>query len=122
VQIFRRQLGKSTLLHGAGVINALLEIISNTKPTSTIYICGNSKFPSKIFSYDSVNKLINTSRQRGIKQRCIFEITKENVLYCKNLMKMRNGSNDNSAPIIQKPIANEELIKQIDKIIASTTK
>jgi signal transduction histidine kinase len=73
------------------VINALLEIISNTKPTSTIDICGNSKFPSKIFSYDSVNKLINTSlRQRGIKQRCIFEITKENVLYCKNLMKMRS--------------------------------
>jgi hypothetical protein len=71
------------------VINALLEIISNTKPTSTIDICGNSKFPSKIFSYDSVNKLINTSlRQRGIKQRCIFEITKENLLYCKNLMKM----------------------------------
>jgi signal transduction histidine kinase len=73
------------------VVNALLEIISNTKPTSTIDICGNSKFPSKIFSYDSVNKLINTSlRQRGIKQRCIFEITKENVLYCKNLMKMRS--------------------------------
>jgi two-component system sensor histidine kinase VicK len=73
------------------VINALLEIISNTKPTSTIDICGNSKFPSKIFSYDSVNKLINTSlRRRGIKQRCIFEITKENVLYCKNLMKMRS--------------------------------
>jgi two-component system, OmpR family, sensor histidine kinase VicK len=99
VQIFRRQLGKSTLLHGAGVINALLEIISNTKPTSTIDICGNSKFPLKIFSYDSVNKLINMSRQRGIKQRCIFEITKENVLYCKNLMKMRNGSNNNSVEV-----------------------
>jgi two-component system sensor histidine kinase VicK len=96
VWLFRRQLGKSTVLHGAGVINALLEIISNTKPTSTIDICGNSKFPSKIFSYDSVNKLINTSlRQRGIKQRCIFEITKENVLYCKNLMKMRNDGNIN---------------------------
>jgi two-component system, OmpR family, sensor histidine kinase VicK len=94
VQIFRRQLGKSTILHGVDVINALLEIISNTKPTSTIDICGNSKFPSKIFSYDSVNKLINTSlSQRGIKQRCIFEITKENVLYCKNLMKMRNDDN-----------------------------
>jgi two-component system sensor histidine kinase VicK len=57
-------------------------------------ICGNSKFPSMIFSYDSFNKLINTSlRQRGIKQRYIFEITKENVLYCKNLMNMRNNDN-----------------------------
>jgi hypothetical protein len=58
-------------------------------------ICGNSRFPSKIFSYDSVNKLINTSlKQRGIKQRSIFEITKENVLYCKNLMNMGNHTNN----------------------------
>jgi two-component system, OmpR family, sensor histidine kinase VicK len=58
-------------------------------------ICGNSRFPSKIFSYDSVNKLINTSlKQRGIKQRSIFEITKENVLYCKNLMNMDNHTNN----------------------------
>ena len=95
MRIFRRQLGKSTVLHGASVINALLDIISNRKPNSTIDICGNSKFPSKIFSYESVNKLINTSlTQWGIKQRCIFEITKENVLYCKNLMKMRNDDNN----------------------------
>jgi two-component system, OmpR family, sensor histidine kinase VicK len=63
-------------------------------------ICGNSKFPSKIFSYDSVNKLINTSlRQRGTKQRCIFEITKQNVLYCKNLMNMRNDNNNNNLEV-----------------------
>jgi two-component system, OmpR family, sensor histidine kinase VicK len=63
-------------------------------------ICGNSKFPSMIFSYDSVNKLINTSlRQRGIKQRYIFEITKQNVLYCKNLMNMRNDNNNNSLEV-----------------------
>ncbi len=63
-------------------------------------ICGNSKFLSMIFSYDSVNKLINTSlRQRGIKQRYIFEITKQNVLYCKNLMNMRNDNNNNSLEV-----------------------
>jgi two-component system, OmpR family, sensor histidine kinase VicK len=57
-------------------------------------ICGNSKFPSMILSYDSVNKLINRSlRHGGIRQRYIFEITKENVLYCKNLMDMRNNDN-----------------------------
>lgn len=91
MRMFRRRLGKSTTLHGAGVINALLEIISNIQPASTIDICGNSKFPSKILSYDSVNKLINTSRQRGIKQRYIFEITKNNVVHCKYLMKTRNA-------------------------------
>ncbi|HJT50184.1 MAG TPA: HAMP domain-containing sensor histidine kinase [Nitrososphaeraceae archaeon] len=89
-------MGKSTVLHGAGVINSLLEIISNTKTNSTTDICGNSKFPSKIFSYDSVTKLINTSlRERDVKQRYIFEITKDNVIYCKNLIKMGNGDGNN---------------------------
>ena len=94
--IFRRTSEKSTILHGVDVINALLEIISNTKPNSTIDICGNSKFPSKIFSYDYVNKLINDSlSHRSIRQRYIFEITKDNVNYCKNLMKMRSNSDNN---------------------------
>jgi two-component system, OmpR family, sensor histidine kinase VicK len=85
------------VLHGVGVINTLLEIIYNTKPNSATDICGDSKFPSKIFSYDSVAKLINTSlTQRGLKQRYIFEITKDNVIYCKNLMKMRNDDNNNN--------------------------
>ena len=96
LRIFSRPVGKSTVLHGAGVINSLLEIISNTKSNSTTDICGNSKFPSKIFSYDSVTKLINTSlRERGVKQRYIFEITKDNVIYCKNLIKMRNDDGNN---------------------------
>ena len=90
-RIFRRRLDKSRILHGADVINALLEIISNIQPASTIDICGNSKFSSKILSYDSVNKLINTLRQRGIKQRYIFEITKNNVVDCKYLIEMRSA-------------------------------
>jgi signal transduction histidine kinase len=95
LRIFGRAQEKSTILHGVDVINALLEIISNTKPNSTIDICGNSKFPSKMFSYEYVNKLINDSIHRGTGQRYIFEITKDNVISCKNLLKMRNNDNNN---------------------------
>jgi two-component system, OmpR family, sensor histidine kinase VicK len=101
LRIFGRAQQKSTILHGVDVINALLEIISNTKPNSTINICGNSKFPSKIFSYDYVNKLINDSIHRGIRQRYIFEVTKENVNYCKNLMKTRNSDDNNNNPQVR---------------------
>ena len=99
LRIFGRTQEKSTILHGVDVINALLEIISNTKPNSTLDICGNSKFPSKIFSYDYVNKLINNLIHRGIRQRYIFEITSDNVIYCKNLMKMRNSNDNNNLQV-----------------------
>jgi hypothetical protein len=38
-----------------------------------------------------VNKLRTTSQQRGLRQRYIFEITRQNVLYCRDLMKMGNN-------------------------------
>ena len=88
--LFGRTIGKTAILHRADVLNALFQIFSNTE--RTINICGNSKFPLKIFSYDLVNKLLTGSyfKQRGIKQRYIFEITKENVFRCKDIMKMDN--------------------------------
>ena len=90
MMLFGRTIGKTAILHRADVLNALFQIFSDTE--RTINICGNSKFPLKIFSYDLVNKLLTGSsfKQRGIKQRYIFEITKENVFRCKNIMKMDN--------------------------------
>jgi two-component system, OmpR family, sensor histidine kinase VicK len=90
MMLFGQTIGKTTILHRADVINALFQIFSNTE--RTINICGNSKFPLKIFSYDLINKLLTGSsfKQRGIKQRYIFEITKENVFRCKDIMKIDN--------------------------------
>jgi two-component system, OmpR family, sensor histidine kinase VicK len=86
--LFRRNLEKTSILHRHDVINTLLHIFSNAQ--HTLDICGNAKFPLKIFSFDCVNKLRtdSSSKQTGLRRRYIFEITKENVIYCRDLMKM----------------------------------
>jgi two-component system, OmpR family, sensor histidine kinase VicK len=73
-------------LHNAEVINTLLQVLSNAQ--YKIDICGNSKFPSKILSFYSVNNLIlDSSKRTNTRQRYIFEITRENIDYCKKLIK-----------------------------------
>ena len=78
---------RTTILRNAAVINALLQIFSNSQ--HKIDVCGNSKFPEKILSYSIVNKVrLEACKREDIQQRYIFEITKENINYCKDLMKV----------------------------------
>jgi hypothetical protein len=73
-------------LHNAEVINTLLQIFSNAQ--YKIDICGNSKFLTKVFSFSAVNKIrLDACKRKGLRQRYVFEITKENIYYCKILMK-----------------------------------
>ena len=73
-------------MHNAEVINTLLQVLSNAQ--YRIDICGNSKFPSKILSFYSVNNLIlDSSKRTNTRKRYIFEITRENIDYCKKLIK-----------------------------------
>ena len=73
-------------MHNAEVINTLLQVLSNAQ--YKIDICGNSKFPSKILSFYSVNNLIlDSSKRTNTRKRYIFEITRENIDYCKKLIK-----------------------------------
>jgi two-component system, OmpR family, sensor histidine kinase VicK len=53
-----------------------------------IDICGNSKFSSYIFSFEQIKKAIIASKNKGIRQRYIVEIAKENIQYCKELIKL----------------------------------
>jgi two-component system, OmpR family, sensor histidine kinase VicK len=63
----------------------LLQIFSNAQ--HTIDICGNSKFLMKIFSFSVIDKIrLDASKRKDLRQRYIFEITKENIHYCKSLM------------------------------------
>ena len=72
-------------MHGAEVINALLQIFSNAE--HTIDVCGNAKFLAKIFSFSVVDKIrLDASKRKDLTQRYIFEITKENIHNCKSLM------------------------------------
>ncbi|MDQ3868463.1 MAG: hypothetical protein M3250_02765, partial [Thermoproteota archaeon] len=73
-------------MHSAQVINAIVDVFYNAK--HRIDVCGNSKFPSLIFSFEPIRKAIIASKNKGIRQRYIIEITKENIKYCKDLMKL----------------------------------
>jgi two-component system sensor histidine kinase VicK len=53
-----------------------------------IYICGNSQFPRLIFSFEPIRKAILAVKNSGIRQKYIVEITKENIQYCKELIKL----------------------------------
>ncbi len=75
------------MLHGSEVINVLLQIFSNAQ--YRVDICGNSKFLTKIFSYSVVDKVkLDACKRRDLRQRYIFEITKENISYCKSLTRV----------------------------------
>jgi two-component system, OmpR family, sensor histidine kinase VicK len=74
------------VLHRTEVINAILDIFSNAN--HRIDVCGNSNFPLKISSFESVKKVVIAAKNRGIGLRFIIEITKENLQYCKDLMRI----------------------------------
>src|SRR5437867_3295230 len=77
---------KTNIFRQAEVINAILDIFYNSE--HSVAICGNSRFPSLIFSFESIRKAIVDAKNRGIGQRYVFEITKENINYCKELIRM----------------------------------
>ena len=75
------------VLHRAEVINAILDISYNAE--HRIDVCGNSRFPSLIFSFESIRRAImNVKNRKYTRQRYIFEITQQNIQHCKDLMKI----------------------------------
>src|SRR5919202_1660384 len=76
------------VLHRSEVINAMLDILYNAE--HRIDVCGNSRFPSLIFSFESIRMAILNvkNRKKYTRQRYIFEITQQNIQYCKDLMKI----------------------------------
>jgi two-component system, OmpR family, sensor histidine kinase VicK len=50
--------------------------------------CGNDRLPFVIVTSESIGNAYRELLRRGVKPRCITEITKENIVYCKELMKI----------------------------------
>jgi two-component system, OmpR family, sensor histidine kinase VicK len=78
---------KIKVLHRAEVINAISDIFYNSEHRINVY--GNSRFPSFIFSFETIRTAMKNAKNRKyISQRYIFEITQQNLQYCKDLMKI----------------------------------
>jgi two-component system, OmpR family, sensor histidine kinase VicK len=86
-------LEKNKILHRSEVINALLDIFSSA--VSMIYICGNSKFPLQLLSLEIIKQTIlsTANKNNRVKQRYLFEITRDNIQYCRNLMQIVGHDN-----------------------------
>jgi two-component system, OmpR family, sensor histidine kinase VicK len=76
---------KTEILYGTeNVLGSLLEFLSKAKRIDS---CGDSKSLSLVFEVDMYNKLLIDIKNRGIKVRQVADITKENIRYCKDLLK-----------------------------------
>ena len=71
---------------GENTTARLLQSFSNTK--STWNVCTNSTGPSVTMGVEPIKRGIVDLKERGIRIRYATEITKENISYCKDLMKI----------------------------------
>ena len=78
---------KYKVLRRTEVINSLLDILSNAE--NIIYICGNFKFPSQLLSLEITKNTIlaTANKDMRVKQRYLFEITKDNIQVGKDAYK-----------------------------------
>ena len=67
-------------------VDRLLHAFSNTK--STWNVCANSTGPSVSMGVEPIKRGMIDLKERGIRIRYATEITKENISYCKELMKI----------------------------------
>jgi two-component system sensor histidine kinase VicK len=78
---------RTEVLYSAeNVMHALLQFLS--KANGRIDSCADYKGPSVVIEVQEYKKLLFDLKTRGIKLRYITEITKENVHYCKELIKL----------------------------------
>jgi two-component system, OmpR family, sensor histidine kinase VicK len=84
---------KNKILHRTEVVNELLDIFSSA--ANMIYVCGNSKFLLQLLSLEITKKTIlaTCNKNNHVEQRFLFEITKENIQYCRNLMRIVDNDN-----------------------------
>ncbi len=66
------------------VMNAVLHFLSIA---DRIDSCGDYKAPSLIIGVEAYKKLLFDLKAKGIKLRYITDITKDNIHYCKELLK-----------------------------------
>ncbi len=82
-------LEKTEIFHGSDkVIDAILQFSSKTK--SGIDACVDYTRPSLAIKIDQLKKSFVDAKNRGVRLRCITEITKENISYCKELLDIVN--------------------------------
>jgi two-component system, OmpR family, sensor histidine kinase VicK len=82
-------LEKTEIFHGTdNVIAAIIQFSSRTK--SRIEACVDNTRPSLAIRIEQLKKSFMNAKNRGVRLRCITEINKENISYCKELLEIVN--------------------------------
>jgi two-component system, OmpR family, sensor histidine kinase VicK len=68
------------------VINTILQFVSNTKVR--IDACIDYSRPSLAIEFEVLKKAFLSARRRDVRLRYVTEITKNNIIYCRELIKM----------------------------------
>jgi signal transduction histidine kinase len=75
------------IIYGSeNVMGAILQFLSNAK--NVIYSCGDYRGPAIFIEVQEYRKLISSLRRRGINLKYITEITRDNIHYCNELVKL----------------------------------
>ena len=57
--------------------------------TKTLDLCGDRNGPSILLLNEQIKQMYIDLNKRGVRQRNITEVTKENIIQCKELMKFQ---------------------------------
>ncbi|HEY6884037.1 MAG TPA: hypothetical protein VI278_08385, partial [Nitrososphaeraceae archaeon] len=78
---------RTDVLHGEkNVVNTVLQFTANAK--NRIDACVDYTRPSLAIEIEELKKAFGDAKSRGVKLRYVTEVTEENVVYCKELIKM----------------------------------
>ena len=79
---------KTTVLRGEeNVVNTVLQFVSNAR-YGAIDACIDSTRPSLAIEIEQLKNAFVDAKSRGVKLRYVTEVTKHNIKYCKELMKI----------------------------------
>lgn len=80
-----RSIGRTEVLSGQEyVMNTVLQFLSKAEKIDS---CGDSKALSHFFEIEEYKELLSVLKTKGNKLRYITDITKDNIHYCRELLK-----------------------------------
>ena len=68
----------------------ILNVLNNSK--NSLLICADQYWPSVAIGIEVFNEGMFDLKKRNVKCRFITEITKENITFCKELLKIASGT------------------------------
>ena len=68
----------------------ILNVLNNS--TNSLLICADQYWPSVAIGIEVFNKGMFDLKKRNVKCRFITEVTKENIAFCKELLKIAAGT------------------------------